>query len=221
MIKAEDLRNTWRIIVAVVIGQLTGLAIGFLAKLHPELFLSIWTGGAIGTLPGFIIGLFWHFGERRRRKQVPYFTVGFFALGSIIFSITAFQLLIGGIGSVNLVTSLQSLSPSAISTLTIYKGYDQSNTITITDREQISSFIEACSDLKDDYIQHNSTCNRTAEYFIGLNGSLPKDLILEYCQSNVVKGVFAIREGKTTTFHGTFSSVKLKEWLTNNVVLTL
>lgn len=213
MIKAEDLRNTWRIIVAVIVCQIIGLSLGFMSNIHPQTFISIWAGGALGTLPGFIIGLVWHFGEQQRRANIPYFTVGFFALGSIILPIAAFQLLSGGIGYMNLVNSLQSIPPSKIASLNVYKGYDQRNSITIEDQKQISLFIEACSDIKDDYVQHNASCNPTAEYFVDLNGAIPKNIILEYCQSNVAKGVFAIREGKSTSFHGKFSSVKLKEWL--------
>jgi len=95
MIKAEDLRNTWRIIFLVIIGQLIGLLIGYVFKIHPELFISTWVGAAIGTLPGFLLGLIWHFSNQERRKAIPYFTVCFFAIGAIISPVTAFQILTG------------------------------------------------------------------------------------------------------------------------------
>ena len=82
MIKAEDLRNTWRIILLVIVGQLVGLLIGYVFKIHPELFISTWVGATIGTLPGFLLGLIWHFSNQERRKAIPYFTVCFFGPNS-------------------------------------------------------------------------------------------------------------------------------------------
>ena len=220
MVKAEDLRNTWRIILLVIVGQLIGILFGFTIELHAEPFFSLWIGGAFGTLPGFLLGIFWHFSNPERRKAIPYFTVGVFAIGAIVLPFAAFNLLTGGIGYMKLVSNLQALTPSTISSLSIYKGYDNSKILTITDKKQLTSFIESCSDLQNNYTQYNSSCNETARYYIGLNGALPKDIILEYCQSNVAKGVFAIREGKTTSFHGTFTSTGLKKWLSENVAPT-
>ncbi len=67
------------------------------------------------------------------------------------------------------------------------------------------SFSEACKDIEDDYFQMNKPCNRIAEYYIELNGILPKDIILDYCQTDLAKGVFAKREGNTVS-----STVKLE-----------
>ncbi len=109
LIKAEDLMKTWRIIVMVIICQLLGLLVGLVVPLHPEKFLSLWIGGAIGTLPGFIIGTLWYYSSEDRSKGVPYFTLGFFAIGSIILPIVAFGLLASGTKFTNLKLNLQTL----------------------------------------------------------------------------------------------------------------
>ena len=75
--KAEDLRFTWRILIGIIIFQLIGALIGFLLKLNPTPFISIWVGGAFCTLVGFWFGIWWHFKDKNRRGKIPYFTLLF------------------------------------------------------------------------------------------------------------------------------------------------
>jgi len=218
LIKAEDLKKTWRIIVMVIVGQIIGLTIGFLFALHPDIFLSVWSGAAFGTLPGFILGTLWYFQNEERRKGIPYFTLGFFALGAIVLPVAAYFLLASGLAFNNLKSSIKSLDPSAMSQLVVYKGYRRENIIEIKDSKALASFTAACQDIENDYIQNSQPCNSMAEYYIELSDVLPRDIILDYCETDLAKGVFATRAGDTTTYHGTFSSKSLKSWLTKYVV---
>lgn len=217
-IKAEDLRKTWRIIIMVVFGQLFGFFIGLVFTLHPDKFLSIWSGAAFGTFPGFILGVIWYYQSEDRRKGIPYFTLGFFALGSILLPIVAFGLISSGLAFTNLQEDMKSLNPSTIDKLVVYKGYKKRNVLEITDKTALESFAYACRDVEGDYFQNAKPCRTIDRYYIELTGILPKDIILDHCETDLATGSFATREGNRTTYHGTFSSKSLKPWLTSYVI---
>lgn len=217
-IKAEDLKKTWRIIVMVIVGQGIGLCIGIAISLHPDKFISIWAGGAIGTLPGFLIGVFWYFGSKDKNNGIPYFTIGFFAIGSIALPLAAFGLLSSGIAFNNIMEEIKTIDPSAIEKLVVYKGYRKQNVLEITDSKALYEFTKACRDIEGECIQNMKQCNTIDRYYIELTGILPKDIVLDHCETNIATGTFATKEGNTTFYHGNFSSKLLKLWLSKYVL---
>jgi len=46
----------WRMLVIVGVFQIVGSIIGFFVIDNPDPFMSIWTGGAVSTLPGLFFG---------------------------------------------------------------------------------------------------------------------------------------------------------------------
>ncbi len=80
----------------VIIGQVIGLLIGLVFSLHADKLLSLWIGGAIGNLLGFIVGIIWYF-KSQKKNDIPYFTISFFAIGAILLPIMAFSLLSDGL----------------------------------------------------------------------------------------------------------------------------
>ncbi len=218
LIKAEDLKKTWRIIAMVIVGQIVGLCIGLAFSLHPDKFLSLWAGGAIGTLPGFIIGVIWYFKSQDKNNGIPYLTIGFFAIGSLILPIAAIGLLSSGLAFNNLKEELKSIDPSAIERLVVYKGYRKQNVLEITDTKALYAFADACKDIEGDHIQNMQPCKTIDRYYIELSGILPKDIILDHCETDIATGTFATREGNTTSYHGDFSSKSLKPWLSRYVL---
>lgn len=128
LIKAEDLKKTWRIILMVIIGQVIGLLIGLVFSLHADKLLSLWIGGAIGTLPGFIVGIIWYF-KSQKKNDIPYFTISFFAIGAILLPIMAFGLLSDGLEFKSLKEKIKTINASDIEKIVIYKGYHRKNII--------------------------------------------------------------------------------------------
>ncbi len=219
-IKAEDLKKTWRIIVMVIVGQVVGFCIGIAFSLHPDKFLSLWAGGAIGTLPGFIIGVLWYFKSQDKNISAPYFTIGFFAIGSIALPIAAFGLLSSGLAFNHLMEEIKSLDPSVIEKLVVYKGNRKQAVLELTDTKALYAFTEACRDIEGDNIQNLKPCRTIDRYYIELTGILPKDIILNHCETDIATGTFATKKGNTTSYYGGFSSTLLKSWL-NRYVLDL
>jgi hypothetical protein len=213
LISAEDLMKTWRIIVMVVIGQILGLCAGFFFSIHPDKFLSAWTGAAFGTLPSFLVGTLWYFKTDDRKKGIPYFTLGFFAIASVSLSAVAFGLLNEGMESTKIIEASKRINPSVIKKLVVYKGFSKNSILEITDRIALKEFAYACQDIEGEYIQNAKPCKTIDRYYIKLNGILPKDIILDHCETEFVTGSFATRVGNVTNYYGTFHSRSLKPWL--------
>lgn len=72
----RDQALAWRIIAAVLVFQLAGGFIGAAYDYHHSAFMNLWAGGALATLPGFILGAIWHFSgpvDRRARLKIASF----------------------------------------------------------------------------------------------------------------------------------------------------
>lgn len=194
------------------------LLTGFAFSLHPDKFLSVWSGAAFATFPGFILGAIWYLKSEDRKKEVPYFTLGFFAIASIILPVAAFGLIGSGLEFINLKEEIKIIDPSNIEKLVAYKGYRKQNVLEITDKTALKAFANACRDIEGDHIQNAKQCRTIDRYYIELNGILPKDIILDHCETDIATGTFATREGNVTTYHGNFSSKSLKPWLSTYVL---
>jgi undecaprenyl pyrophosphate phosphatase UppP len=52
-----DLQPVRPLAVTVFAAQIIGMILGWLFGKHPELFMKLWFGGALATLPAFLLGL--------------------------------------------------------------------------------------------------------------------------------------------------------------------
>ena len=197
----------------VIVGQIFGLFVGFAFPLHPDKFLSIWSGAAFAAFPGFIIGTIWYFKSEDRKKGIPYFTLGFFAIASIGLPIAAFGLLNEGMEFTKIKEQSKRINPAVIEKLVVYKGFSKRSILEITDRIALNEFAYACQDIEGDHIQNAKPCKTIDRYYIELGGILPKDIIVDHCETEFATGSFATREGNVTSYHGTFYSKSLKPWL--------
>jgi hypothetical protein len=52
----SDLQPVRALAVTVLIAQIVGGAVGFAMARYPDWFDNLWAGGAIATLPGYVVG---------------------------------------------------------------------------------------------------------------------------------------------------------------------
>ena len=52
-----DMQPVRPLIVTVLIFQIAGAIAGFVASVYPSWFANLWAGGALATLPGYLLGL--------------------------------------------------------------------------------------------------------------------------------------------------------------------
>lgn len=218
LIRAEDLRKTWRIIVSTITCQVIGISLGVIFDLHPDRFLSAWIGGAIATFPAVILGILWCYKKRMFREGIPFITLIFFISVSVFLSFAGCNLAREGREFKVMVKSLRTINERDLPSITVYTNYQQKVIKEINDTQVIRKFITACRDVEGEHIQNSKPCGTIKRYYLDLSGSTPKDIILDHCESEYATGSFAESDGHRTTYHGGFHSKSLKPWLQTYII---
>ncbi len=210
----EDIRFSWRLLAGPALGQLIGLAVGYLVTLDQRTFLSVWIGGAAGTCVGFWYGVWWYFKDNARRKKKPYFTMGFIGIISNIFGVIAVIMLFGSAGFSHNLAQLKSLQRTQLSKIVITEESGNDPLVTIDDVKVLSEFCYACRDAKKYIPKANYNLKLKFSCYADFSGSLPYGLHLSIYEddNNRVICTFAKREGNSTSYHGTFESDGLRTW---------
>ena len=67
----SQILTTWRIGIAVVTFQLVGRQVGLAFGPYETTFENLWVGGALASLPGFLVGRAWELSNESRRASSP------------------------------------------------------------------------------------------------------------------------------------------------------
>ena len=60
-----QLRSTWRILLLIAVIQLSAGAAAMHLGVFPDTFISLWFGGAVTSLPAFLVGFYWQYVSAR------------------------------------------------------------------------------------------------------------------------------------------------------------
>ncbi len=213
-LKSEDIRFSWRLLAAPVIGQLIGLFFGYLFSIDSNKFMSAWIGGAPGTCIGFWYGVFWHFRDCERRKKKSYFTVIFIGIISNAFGFVALTSLFGSAGFSQTLNQLKSIQKTHIRKISIMEEYGTEPLLIIDDVKILSEFSSACQDAKKYSPKVNYNPKIAFSCYVDLSESFPYGLSVNIYEGerNRIICTFAKRDGNSTSYHGTFESDSLRVW---------
>ena len=92
----EDIQPVRPLVITLVLTQIAGAAICLLTSPLPDAFNNIWLGGALGTFPGYILGLLIQ--KRIRPKSIGKNKVLVNRLGYIAFALTTAAIIIPKVG---------------------------------------------------------------------------------------------------------------------------
>lgn len=218
--KTEDIRKTWRLIAGPGIGQIVGLLFGSLMPFTSIHFTSALVGGASGTFFGFWIGVWWHFKDQERQKKVPFFTLIFIGLISNAFGVAVIFMTTGDFSNNSLLNEMASIEATNLSEIIITGKYDKEIITVIKDKAVLSDFADACRDISKYHPIPNHNPSITFSCFVDLSGAFPYNFTVNLYegQGNRIVCAFAKRQGKKTTYHGTFISHNLRKWFDQYVV---
>ena len=88
----EQLIGTWRIFATVCIVQLVGGAISLNLQLFRDPFNSFWFGGAVVSLPAFLLGFLWHLGAAKDTTRTYRPIVTLYAMCAVALSVLAWPM---------------------------------------------------------------------------------------------------------------------------------
>jgi hypothetical protein len=84
-----QLRLTWRILLLTAVIQLVAGTVAMYLRVFPEAFISLWFGGAVMSLPGFLVGFCWQYVSARPSLATCKPILTLYALSSAAMSLLA------------------------------------------------------------------------------------------------------------------------------------
>lgn len=142
----RDLASVWRIVVVLIAFQLAGGFIGVAYGYHHFAFMNMWAGGALATLPGFILGAAWHFSgpaERRARLKMAGF-LGF--LAAAMFLMAVFQAIPMMKSDMRMLATLSQFDRKPIDRIEIFDRDRKTEILTVTEPAIVAAFTRSISD---------------------------------------------------------------------------
>ena len=87
-----QVRLTWRILLFIAAIQLAAGAAALYFGVFPDAFISFWFGGAIMSLPGFLVGFYWQYISARPSLVTCKPILTLYALSSAAMSLLAWPM---------------------------------------------------------------------------------------------------------------------------------
>jgi hypothetical protein len=88
----EQVRLTWRILLLIAAIQLAAGSAALYLGVFPEAFISFWFGGAIMSLPAFLVGFYWQYVSARPSLITCKPILTLYALSSAAMSLVAWPM---------------------------------------------------------------------------------------------------------------------------------
>jgi hypothetical protein len=216
-ITSGDLKGVWRIILAVVVCELLGGLISMAIGFHHFWFMNLWLGGAIGSLPGFVIGAIWQFSGpsgRRGSAGVAWFG-GLLALAiagiacGVVFPLMRMH--------VTQLSALAHLRDESIHSIVVFDRYGDTRLVSLSDQKALLAFAEACVDGVG-HTPNHPTYSDSWYVVVSGNSRHEFELHLDPKFPSSVIGDFVLKSGNTTTYQGAFESHGLRSWIEKYVM---
>jgi hypothetical protein len=87
-----QLVGTWRIFLAICLVQLMAGAMCLGFRPYTDAFLSFWFGGAVASLPGFLLGLAWLRSARPEALVANRAVISLYAVCSVLMTVVAWPM---------------------------------------------------------------------------------------------------------------------------------
>jgi len=211
------LRRDWRVYAPVLVCQILGGALGLIAAPHHFWFFNMWIGGALATPIGFGLWLAWQRKGRDVKPAAPPGETVFVGVLALILGGAALAFLPHMLREMDLLKSLRELDASQVRRISVF-GADGSMCVAhIESREAIAEFVRCCRDVEG-YAPGKARYRRS--WYIVLTSAPPLELEChyEYGRPSVVVGDFVTKSGNSTSYHGSFSSQRLRGWFEKHLV---
>ncbi|MBI1372786.1 MAG: hypothetical protein GC159_08505 [Phycisphaera sp.] len=221
-IQLNDLKLMWRVVACVIVSQLIGGAVGLFVSMHYAAFMNFWLGGAMGTLPGFLVGLAWQFKSvpARRTWIVP---VGFIGLIAVMLTGMVFGFVLPWVrGEMQRLDDLRHLRASDIAQIDVYDcdsdipniHNTETRIASITDSAAIAAFVTGAADVKGYSPNHPRVLH---EWYVLITGTSRREYTLQVTSDRrgSITGNF-VEVGDDATYmssHGSFESAGLRAWM--------
>lgn len=213
-----DLVKIWRLLLAVVICNLLGGLIGRLVGPHHSAFMNWWMGGALAGPVGFVIGWRWQRADDERWRTTPKGLVAF--LGLLAAAVAAMCVVFAipdAHETMRRLDRLTHLDASTVRRIEVYDRYGSKLIRAVDEPALIREFTDACRDAEGHMPNHP---RYTQYWYVVVEGDRRQEYMCHFERNRPTQldGDFVHQQGNTTTYYGSFTSVRLRSWFETHVL---
>lgn len=216
-ITLNDLVRTWRFGVPLITFQFIGGLLGWMIRFHHFWFLNLWIGAAIAMIPGLAIGMAWQSraGDRSERSKFAIRLMtcagAFVVLMAVLVTLPRMWAEMGHLADV---TQLQQES---IQRIDVFDRRGRTAILAVTDRSIIADFAASLSDAAGYAPNHERYAQ---SWYLVVSGPTRREYELHIGDKHpeAVIGDFVVKDGNRTSYHGSFKSRALWDWIERNLL---
>lgn len=212
MMTLRDIRNVWRILAAVAACQLAGGLIGLLVGFHHFWFMNFWLGGALGTVPGFVLGAIWQFRRHPERRGAIGIAVFLGFLSAALLGMAIGVALPRMSGEMRLLDEMARLQDEPITRIDVFDRYGDKRLLSVTAPDDLAAFARGCSDAVGHSPNHPVYSH---SWYVVVEGKPRHEFELHLHPEfpDCVIGYFVTKAGNSTAYYGHFASRGLRPWM--------
>lgn len=216
-ISLRDIFQIWRFVVPTVLFQAIGGILGVAIGYYHFWFMNMWIGGALGMLPGMLVGAAWHHFAAPNRAQSIHAVRLLACIGGAIILMAVFGAIPRMSGEMRRIADVSQLDPSEITQIEVFDEYGKTLLLTVTDPALIAEFALSVSDANG-YAPGHDHC--TQSWYVVVSGNARREYELDFCESRpeAVIGGFVSKNGHSTRHYGSFISQNLRIWVDHNLI---
>ncbi len=214
--RLNDFKPVWRIVVAMVLGQLAGSVIGILLRPHYSWFENSFFGGTAGTFPGFVFGVVWHIRSKPADRDWIGLTC---ALGflSLVMTIIAFGFDLPQMQrEMRNLERIRQLKSKNLKRIEVFDKHKRKCIIRITDPQTLKAFAEGIADAQGHSPNHPRYSDSWYVVITGPSHQFELHLNPRFPES--VIGDIVVKFGNFTSYYGTFRSKGLRSWVNDHLI---
>ena len=213
----NDIFRIWRLAIAIVLFEIIGGVLGVTVDYYHSWFMNMWIGGALGLLPGFLVGLAWHHlaaPDRARSVYAVWFVGG---IGAYIFLAAIFDAIPRMNEEMRRIADVSQLDTSEITQIEVFDKDGDTLLLSMTDPAVIAEFARSASDAKG-YSPNHELYDRS--WYLVVSGRTKREyeLNVDSKYPEAVIGGFVSKTDNNTCHFGSFISQNLREWVDRNLI---
>ena len=210
-----SMSHFWRLYLVTLALMCVGWLLGILSRIHFSMLLNAVMGGSLLGSLGFVIGLFWQFWSRERRKQISW---GVFLYTCVLLGSGTFAGLLLGtpliLHEVRTLSYIRNLRAADLRYIDVFRSYGGAKLKRLDDPAALKEFAQALRDVRG--LAGFPRDIQRRRYFYLVVVARDRTLRLE-CQYEIEGGSPAVcgtvfRSGKVTWYGCHMMSVSLREW---------
>ncbi len=213
----SDIAAVRRVVVALVVFQLAGAAIGVAYGYHHSWFMNFWAGGVLATPIGLIAGTIWHYSGSADRRESRRTIIVLGLLGTVVFLVAVFSAIPQMKSDMRMLATLSQFDREPIDRIEVFDELRKTEILTVTEPAIVAAFTRSISDAVGHSPSHPKYSRswyaivsgpKRYEFKLHLDPNYPESVV----------GYFLTRSEHPASYQVTFRSRALRSWVEEHLL---